>query len=93
MTPMAEDKKADDVEKILHDEKSLEERKQAVIDALLKEREAVNAAIDQKLAKLGYHANSGKSKRSHHRKEKGGAAPTPTPTPAKATGTAGSRSS
>jgi hypothetical protein len=26
------------------------------------------AAFDEKLAKLGYHANSGKGKRSHHRK-------------------------
>jgi hypothetical protein len=81
---MADEKKADDVEKILHDEKSLEDRKQALIADLLKQREAAIAAFDEKLEKLGYHANSGKPRRSHHRKEKGGAAPAPAPTPAKA---------
>jgi len=79
---MAEDKKADDVEKILHDEKSLEDRKQAVIADLLKQREAAIAAFDEKLAKLGYHANSGKPRRSHHRKSITPA--TPAAPPAKA---------
>jgi hypothetical protein len=36
-------------------------------DALLKEREEFDAAIADKLAKLCYHANSGK-KRGHHKK-------------------------
>lgn len=74
---MADEKKADDVEKILHDEKSLEDRKQAVIADLLKQREAAIAAFDEKLAKLGYHANSGKQRRSHHRK--GGTPQAPAP--------------
>jgi len=65
---MPEEKKTDDVEKLLSEEKSLEDRKQALIDGILKEREAAMAAFDEKLAKLGYHENSGKRKRSHHRK-------------------------
>lgn len=74
---MAEEKRTDDLEKILHDEKSLEDRKRALIDDLLKQRDAAIEAFDEKLAKLGYHSNSGR-KRSHHKK---GAAATP---PAKA---------
>ena len=65
---MPEEKKADDVEKLLSEEKSLEDRKQALIDELLKQREAALAAFDEKLGKLGYHGNSGKSKRSHHKR-------------------------
>ena len=78
---MADEKKADDIEKILHDEKSLEDRKQALIADLLKQREAAMAAFDEKLAKLGYHANSGKSRRSHHKKS---GTPAPASPPAKA---------
>lgn len=63
-----ESRKPDDVEKILHDEKSLEDRKQAVIAELLKQREAAIEDFDAKLAKLGYHGNSGKTKRSHHKR-------------------------
>ena len=65
---MAEEKKIDDVEKLLSDEKTLEDRKQALIAEILKEREAAIAAFDEKLAKLGYHPNSGKGRRSHHKK-------------------------
>ena len=66
---MPEEKKTDDVEKLLTEEKSLEDRKKALIDDLLKQRDAAIAAFDEKLAKLGYHANSGKGKRSHHHKK------------------------
>jgi hypothetical protein len=62
---MPEEKRADDVEELLSEEKSLGSRKQTLIDDLLKQREAAlkqqEAAItafDEKLAKLGYHANS-----------------------------------
>jgi hypothetical protein len=72
---MPDEKKTDDVEKILHEEKSLEDRKQAVIADLLRQREAAIAAFDEKLAKLGYHATSGKTKRSHHKRGAGGPAP------------------
>ncbi len=65
---MADEKKTDDVERLLSEEKLLGDRKQALIDDLLKQREAAMAAFDEKLAKLGYRANSGKSRRNHHKK-------------------------
>jgi hypothetical protein len=40
-----------------------------VIADLLRQREAAIKAFDEKLAKLGYHGNSGKQKRSHHTKK------------------------
>jgi hypothetical protein len=65
---MAEEKRTDEVEKFLAEQKAVEDRKQALIDDILKQREGAIAAFDEKLAKLGYHANSGKGRRSHHRK-------------------------
>ena len=76
-----ESRKPDDVEKLLTEEKSLEARKQALIDDLLKQRDGAMATFDEKLAKLGYKPNSGRAKRSHHKKS--GAAPTPAAAPAK----------
>lgn len=64
---MPEEKQGNEVDKLLADEKSLDERKQTLIAGILKEKEAAIAAFDEKLAKLGYHANS-KGKRSHHKK-------------------------
>jgi hypothetical protein len=69
---MPEESRSDAVEKFLTEQKSMEERKQALIDNVLKQREAAIKAFDEKLEKLGYRANSGKGRRSHHRK----AAPT-----------------
>lgn len=63
---MAEDKRTDDIEKFLAEEKSFEDRKQGLIDDLLRQKAEAAKAFDEKLAKLGYHA-SGKSRRSHHR--------------------------
>jgi hypothetical protein len=65
---MPDERKTDDVEKLLSEEKALDGRKQALIADLLKQREDAIAAFDEKLARLGYQANSGKPKRSHHRK-------------------------
>jgi hypothetical protein len=65
---MPEEKRTDDVEKFLAEQKAFEDRKQGLIDDLLKQRDAAMAAFDEKLAKLGYHANSGKRGRSHHKK-------------------------
>ena len=65
---MPEENKTDDVAKFLAEQKAFEDRKQALIDDLLKQREAAMAAFDEKLAKLGYHGNSSKSRKSHHRK-------------------------
>jgi len=64
---MPEDKRSDDVEKFLSEQKAFEDRKQALIDDLLRQRaEAINV-FDERLAKLGYKAQSGKSKKSHHK--------------------------
>lgn len=65
---MPEESRSDAVEKFLTEQKSMEERKQALIDDLLKQREAVMKTFDEKLEKLGYHANSGKGRRNHHKK-------------------------
>lgn len=60
-------RKQDEFEKILSDEKSLVDRKEALIDDSLKQREAAVKSFDEKLAKLGYSANPAKPKRSHHK--------------------------
>jgi len=65
---MPEEKRTDDVDKLLTEEKSLEERKKALIEDLLRQREAALKSFDEKLAQLGYHSNSTKSKRSHHKR-------------------------
>lgn len=66
---MPEDGRKDDVEKFLNEQKTLEDRKQALIADLLKQKEAAMKEFDDKLAKLGYEANSsGRTRRSHHRK-------------------------
>jgi len=65
---MPDHRPPDDIEKLLAEQKAFEDRKQALIDDLLKQREAAIAAFDEKLEKLGYHANAGKHKKSHHKK-------------------------
>ena len=71
---MPEESKADDVEKLLAEEKAVEERKKSLIADLLKQREAALKDFDERLAKLGYHAPSGKAKRNHHAKQTAAAA-------------------
>ena len=80
---MAEDKRMDDVEKLLADEQALGGRKQALISELLNQREAAAKdydekkakclkEFDEKLAKLNYRAaKPAKAKRSHHKKIEG----------------------
>jgi hypothetical protein len=64
------EEKTDAVEKLLSEEKAIEDRKQALIADLLKQKETAMKDFDEKLAKLGYQANSsGRTRRSHHRKE------------------------
>jgi len=63
---MAEDKRTDDIEKFLAEEKSFEDRKQGLIDDLLRQKAEAVKAFDDKLAKLGHHAG-GKSKKTHHK--------------------------
>lgn len=55
-----------DVEKFLSDLKSIEDRKQNLIDDLLRQRAAASKVFDEKLAKLGYRSpdSSGKPKKS-----------------------------
>lgn len=62
------EQRTDDVDKVLADLKAIEDRKQALIAALLKEREAVIKDYDEKLAKLGYAGNGDRPKRNHHKK-------------------------
>lgn len=73
---MPDEKKTDDVEKVLSEIKSAEDRKQALIADLLRQREAALQEFDAKLAKLGYKvkAAAGTSKRSHHKKAAAGKA-------------------
>ena len=69
---MPEESRSADVEKLLADEKAIEDRKQALIADLLKQKEAAIKGFDEKLEKLGYQSNSSGRRRSHHKK---GAAP------------------
>jgi hypothetical protein len=66
---MPEQKRSDDVEKFLSDLKSIEDRKQALIEDLLRQKAEAVKAFDDKLAKLGHQAQNGagKSKKSHHK--------------------------
>lgn len=64
---MPEEKSADAVEKLLLEQKAVEDRKQALIEELLQERAAAIKAFDDKLSKLGYRSRDGKPKRSHHK--------------------------
>lgn len=64
---MPEDKRSDDVEKFLSEQKAFEDRKQALIDDLLRQRAEAISVFDERLAKLGYKAQAGKSRKSHHK--------------------------
>jgi hypothetical protein len=46
--------RTDDVDTLLSEQQVLEDRKRALIDDLLKQREAAMATLDEQLAKLGY---------------------------------------
>jgi len=75
---MPEEKPTDDVEKVLSDLKTIEDRKQALIADLLRQKADAVKAFDDRLAKLGYQAKdgAGKPKKSHHKKEPATAAKT-----------------
>jgi len=66
---MLEEKHSDDVEKFLSEQKILEDRKQTLIDDLLRQKAEAVKSFDDKLPKLGYPARdgTGKSKKSHHK--------------------------
>ena len=60
---------ADDaVDKFLAEQKSIEDKRQALIKDLLREKETVIKVFDDKLAKLGYEPDHAPKHRSHHTK-------------------------
>jgi hypothetical protein len=59
---------SDELDKLLSDEKTLAQRKQSLIQDLLRQRAESIKAFDEKLAKLGYQPDGTKGKRSHHHK-------------------------
>ena len=66
--PTTDEKPSDDVEKVLSDLKSIEDRKQALIDDLLRQKADAMKAFDEKLLKLGWKPDStGRTKKSHHK--------------------------
>ena len=65
--PTTEEKPSDDVEKVLSDLKSIEDRKQALIDDLLRQKADAVKAFDEKLLKLGWKPDSTCKKKSHHK--------------------------
>lgn len=65
---MPDEQRTDEVEKFLADQKSFDDRKQSLIDDLLRQKAEAMKAFDEKLAKLGYHGDrAGKPKKSHHK--------------------------
>jgi hypothetical protein len=72
--PTTDEKPSDDVEKVLSDLKSIEDRKQALIDDLLRQKADAVKAFDEKLLKLGWKPDStGRTKKSHHKTPAAGA--------------------
>jgi len=63
-----EDTHTDEVERFLSEVKAVEDRRQDLIADLLKQKEAAIKSFDERLEKLGYQANSGKVKRTHHKR-------------------------
>jgi hypothetical protein len=74
---MAEERPADDVEKFLREEKAVKERRQALIDDLLRQRAEALKAFDEKLEKLGHKSSNSKQRRSHHKQPAAAAASSP----------------
>jgi len=60
--------RTDDVEKLLSEQKALEDRKQALIADLPKQKEAAIRDFDEKLARLGHHSGPKAPRRSHHKR-------------------------
>ena len=74
MAAIPEERRAEDVEKVLAEEKAVEDRKKRRVADPLKQREAAIKEFDEKLVKLGYHSD-GKSKRNHPKKSSAPAQP------------------
>ena len=58
---------SDDIEKLLSEKKPLGDPRRALVNHLLKRREVAIKSFDERLANLGYRANSA-AKRGHHKK-------------------------
>lgn len=74
---MPEETRSDDVEKFLADQKSFDDRKQTLIDELLRQRAEAMKAFDEKLAKLGHKSPAGRPRRNHHKSPAADAAANP----------------
>lgn len=59
---------ADDVEKFLSEQRAMEEKRKALVDQLLKDREAAIKEFNDKLAKIGYTEDGSAARRSHKAK-------------------------
>jgi len=64
---MPDEKRPDEVEKVLADQKAIDDRKQTLIDELLRQKADAVKAFDEKLVKLGYKPDGAKSRKSHHK--------------------------
>jgi hypothetical protein len=64
---MPDEKRPDEVEKVLADQKAIDDRKQALIDELLRQKADAVKVFDEKLMKLGYKPDGAKSRKSHHK--------------------------
>jgi len=64
----------DAVEKFLEEKKSFDDRRQALVDDLLRQKAEAIKAFDERLAKLGHV--DGKPRKSHHKKVAADAAAT-----------------
>ena len=74
---MPEEPRSDAIEKFLLEQKAVEDRKQALIEDLLRQRAKAIKAFDEKLAKLGHKSPAGKHNKSHHKAPAPDAAATP----------------
>jgi hypothetical protein len=74
---MPEEKPADAIEKFLLEQKAVEDRKQTLIEDLLRQRAEAMKAFDDKLAKLGHKSPAGKANKSHHKPSSPDAAANP----------------
>jgi hypothetical protein len=64
---MPEEKSGDAIEKFLLEQKAVEDRKQALIEDLLRQRADAIKGFDEKLAKLGHKSPAGRPRKSHHK--------------------------
>jgi|HubBroStandDraft_6_1064221.scaffolds.fasta_scaffold4511474_1 hypothetical protein len=64
---MPDEKRSDEVEKVLADQKAIDDRKQVLIEELLRQKADALKAFDEKLLKLGHKPDGAKTRRNHHK--------------------------